>query len=536
MATIHITDTPVTGDTSSFCKLERGGGSLSISSSRGGGDSGDVDNGEDDMSSKMRGRSLLLGAKPKYMTKKKAMETGGRVVPLADDSLLCKAQEEDQCHNKDEEVPPEFSLDSHLQAKMHADQAEAQRKREEEKARIAKDMATLGGGGGNGRAVRRESVLDQLRQSFMIQNKDPEAMSEEDMAEMIGSTFHSMWDKLGVASQFVGKVKDDFVSAHAVHPLEVLERTACCFPHRKYVATNYKMAELKQQKSGTPSPSASSETPPSDLTDPPPLPSDSEAPKKLRRGGMRNLDSKNYSENPFEVLALSQDELDYFYGFFCAVAGAKADEDPVRISLKQFAHWMTNHSKSTLKKDNVVLKNMIKTLHYFDEAVVARGNSSQGSAIAGLLQGAESPKTKAPKTKEQEEASSKVETETQLNANTDNISLSAKDIGATPKSAKIAEVKSAPVGEYFDEFVTFPEFVLSMWNFLSADETVLIRTIFEFIEVGLLGLKEGRGLIPYENAVDLGQIWHPKSTSHRKCERRKKDRVKPMVDAMRETW
>ena len=53
--------------------------------------------------------------------------------------------------------------------------------------------------------------------------------------------------------------------------------------------------------------------------------------------------------------------------------------------------------------------------------------------------------------------------------------------------------------------MTFLDFVLSMWNFLTADETVMIKNLFEYIEVGLLGDKNPVGVIPLKHSEQVGR-------------------------------
>jgi|SouAtlMetagenome_1021521.scaffolds.fasta_scaffold199445_1 hypothetical protein len=42
-----------------------------------------------------------------------------------------------------------------------------------------------------------------------------------------------------------------------------------------------------------------------------------------RRGGMKQATSDTFGVNPFRILKLSPDEVDYFYGAFCEIGGGK---------------------------------------------------------------------------------------------------------------------------------------------------------------------------------------------------------------------
>ena len=183
---------------------------------------------------KERGVSILLGKKPKYKTSAKKNES--KVIPLANSELIGGGEESASMNpilvtptlkNSVEvkEKEPEVSLDKQLRLKKETEKAktkkeeeEKAKKRKEEEAQIAKDM-------GKGALNRRASIRDEMRKSQIIMNIKPEEVSEDKLAEDMGSQFQGLWDKLGMAAAFTKRIKENVVTmASRVHPQEVLER------------------------------------------------------------------------------------------------------------------------------------------------------------------------------------------------------------------------------------------------------------------------------------------------------------------------
>jgi len=101
---------------------------------------------------------------------------------------------------------------------------------------------------------RNTIIRERIRQSYVIQGKDPEKVTQEQIEEDVGNAFHSMWSNLGniaakggkemlkgaggkaletmekVSSKVQGTMEEN-----TVYPSEVLERVTGGFAKKKYV-------------------------------------------------------------------------------------------------------------------------------------------------------------------------------------------------------------------------------------------------------------------------------------------------------------
>ena len=93
----------------------------------------------------------------------------------------------------------------------------------------------------------RKSIRASIKQSYIIRGEDPSKISDEQIAEDTGNTFHSMWSKvtektksaLEKTKSGASKIKtkmDDISIETNVYPSEVLERITGGFPKKKYVS------------------------------------------------------------------------------------------------------------------------------------------------------------------------------------------------------------------------------------------------------------------------------------------------------------
>ena len=373
---------------------------------------------------KERGRSLLVGSKPKYKTAKKAKEDGTTQVPLPelDEEPAAVPAEESKPASPEKPIEPVLSLDQQLKMKLDAEREEARLRKEAEEIQIAKDVTNLDLEPGNTKPeaegnppLRRVSVRDQMRKSCLIQDVNPDTMTEDELAEKIGSTFHSLWGAIGIKEQFAkvgdiaGKIKD--VVHVDIHPSEVLERNTASFPRRKYRGLHHNI-----DKGGAPNPTTATAG------------SATAAPASGgRRGGMKQAVSDTFGLNPFHVLQLSSDEIDYFYGAFCEIGGAGPDDDaPSTVTLEQMVDWLYNvdyrfKTKDLKRNDPVIVQN-IETVHYFDK----KGAAKKAALIdASLLQGVETVQCQPGETGKAGNGATATKV---ASVDTDNISMSAKDV------------------------------------------------------------------------------------------------------------
>jgi len=113
----------------------------------------------------------------------------------------------------------------------------------------------------NLRRKRTTIIQDRIRQSYIIQGKDPEAVSQEQIEEDAGNAFHSMWSGLGSLSKsgkvlvqgalekvenVTSKVEGKMKEVH-VYPSEVLERVTSGFPKKKYAALHGSLLPVADQ-------------------------------------------------------------------------------------------------------------------------------------------------------------------------------------------------------------------------------------------------------------------------------------------------
>ena len=559
-----------------------------------------TEDGSSDAVPRERGHSLLRGAKPKYKTAKKAKEDGTTQVPLpeldeeesAAAAAATAAAEAKPADSESSEKPaePTLSLDQQLKMKLDAEREEARLKKEAEDAQIAKDMEALGLdpdgktlGGEVKPPSRRVSVRDQMRKSCLIQDVNPDTMTEDEMAEKIGSTFHSLWGAIGIKDQFAKKVGDiagaikDVVHVD-IHPSEVLERNTAGFPRRRYRGLHHNINNVGAGGVGGEDAGENGEVSPGNVA--------AAAPSAGgRRGAQKQAVSDTFGLNPFHVLQLSSDEIDYFYGAFCEIGGAGPDDDaPSTITLEQMVDWFYSveyrFKTKDLKRNDPILMQNIETVHYFDK----KGTVTKSALIdSSLLQSSESMQRQPWETGGAETGATAASA---VPANTDNISMSAKDVApsetkeeavlrkkkefqelikaqsevsaiarhcfvltscATPHPHPLIPTpnpqlpKPPPPKQRMETgqhtSMTFLDFVLSMWNFLTADEVVMVKNIFEYIEVGLLGNQDPVGVIPLVTAEILGRIWHPEKKVlglKKATTKRKKNKLAGMVKAMGE--
>ena len=92
---------------------------------------------------------------------------------------------------------------------------------------------------------KRISIRDQMKASQMLMNVDPDSVSEDKIAEDLGTQFQGLWGKLGMAANFTKKIKDEIVEvASRVHPHEVLERVTSQYPKRKYTPVHHSLGPV----------------------------------------------------------------------------------------------------------------------------------------------------------------------------------------------------------------------------------------------------------------------------------------------------
>lgn len=218
---------------------------------------------------------------------------------------------------------------------------------------------------------------------------------------------------------------------------------------------------------------------------------------------MLKQDKAMGAANPFKMLQLTQDELDYFFGAYCEAGGCESDKDepPDQITLDQLIKWFYKvpyrFKQRKLGKDNVLLQEVIKAVHYYEEGVLSV--EKDAAAI----------QKKKDFDKELLERKKKNAAE--------NVSMSAADVSAAPppkedKGLSFEEERHRLIalGTGFQMHMTFVDFVLAFWNFLSAEEEMLIKLLWEFIEIGKQGNKDGGGVLKIDpGAEDVIQIFQP---------------------------
>ncbi|GMH56249.1 hypothetical protein TL16_g02090 [Triparma laevis f. inornata] len=508
---------------------------------------------------KARGASILLGKKPKYQSRSKAkaqvvpalaeqMQLPKRedlVNPLLKELKIAEEKKKEKELEKEKEVEPEpLSLDEQLKLKaLERERREIEEKRlaeiakAEEDARIAADSHFK-----IQPPKKRISIRDQMRASHELMNVNPDDVSEDKLAEDLGTQFQGLWGKLGMAANFTKKIKDEIVEvASRVHPHEVLERVTSQYPKRRYRPVHHSLGPIVDHEKhlsvegGEHLEDKEKEEDKTDTTvnDDALLPA-SEV--RRRRGGFKKIDD-NLGANPFHMLELTQDELDYFYGAFCDAAGAGPDDpEPEQITLGELVDWFYKveyrFKTKDLKRDNKILVENIRTVHYFDDASRVKAERLNDSLMM-------QPKT----TKEGEEVKLKM---TEAEEETERLKQAVKDAnaGRSPLLTQKREVelsreqeeqllKAKDSGDEMTS-MTFIDFVLCMWNFLSADEVMMSKNLWEYIEVGLLKKYECKGIISFEFADELVSIWHEKSKGKMKKNnnKRKKNKASLMKDAL----
>ena len=245
---------------------------------------------------------------------------------------------------------------------------------------------------------------------------------------------------------------------------------------------------------------------------------------------------------------MTQDELDYFYGAFCDAGGAGPDENPEQISLEQLVDWFYKveyrFKTKDLKRDNNILRDNILSVHYFDEQNAAVDDEG-GIIDKGLLQ----PTKLSTELEGRSIAQTNENGETEVTAyggegGGNNVNMSAKSIAAAAAASKEKTltkeqeekiIKGRAKGK--QTYMTFVDFVLCMWNFLSADEVVMTKNLWEYVEVGVCNMYDGKGIIPFSKAEDVVRVWHPvKEGKFKKNDnKRKKNKASTMVDELAKT-
>jgi hypothetical protein len=104
-----------------------------------------------------------------------------------------------------------------------------------------------------------------------------------------------------------------------------------------------------------------------------------------------------------------------------------------------------------------------------------------------------------------------------------NVSVSANDIKLPEVAAPAAAEQEAPPKMSFEEerhrlialgtgpqlHMTFIDFVLAMWNFLSADEEMLMKVLWELVEIGKYHNNEGTNAVSPKACEDIIRMFQP---------------------------
>jgi hypothetical protein len=224
--------------------------------------------------------------------------------------------------------------------------------------------------------LRRSTLTEKVRQTYSLRNIDPESVSEDAMAEEIGSTFNGLWGNLGLggvarslksglstsssmlsglsSSLGLGKDadkgddKDDGPNTGlgSVRPMEVLERITASFPKKAYkgfahtsmapvvdqrqIWEKLEQAETAEQAETRMENEAAAAVHKSEEAAR--LAAAVRAPVEPVRNMKAKIMKPNFvygPHNPLHVLSLSPDEIDYFYGAFIEASqyGNYGEED-----------------------------------------------------------------------------------------------------------------------------------------------------------------------------------------------------------------
>ena len=127
------------------------------------------------------------------------------------------------------------------------------------------------------------------------------------------------------------------------------------------------------------------------------------------------------------------------------------------------------------------MRDNILSVHYYDRQEVGNNNKLING---GLIQPTKlSPKTLEKRGIAETGAVTDENGETMVTTNeANNGSMGAEKKLTKDQEQKIMQGKAKGAQTY----MTFVDFVLSMWNFLSADEVVMTKNLWEYIEIGML--------------------------------------------------
>jgi len=202
-----------------------------------------------------------------------------------------------------------------------------------------------------------------------------------------------------------------------------------------------------------------------------------------------------HSKNVLRALNLSGDEVDYFYGAFCEAGKDQNNENGAikQISLDEFIKWLQINAGRGSKlheidKDYEFLVNMIKSIHYFDVKEAQRRfkkNEGKRRVKRGEI------------------------TETQLAEE----KVKANKVDDHPRDESEEDEKKSLQMKYFGYmiYMTFIDFVLVTWSFLSLSEDMMAMQAWEFLEIGYLERDFLECKVEEEHAIQLVRYFQPEN-------------------------
>ena len=154
-----------------------------------------------------------------------------------------------------------------------------------------------------------------------------------------------------------------------------------------------------------------------------------------------------------------------------------------------------------MDKDNLVLNQVIRFVHHYDEGVTT-------------ITADEDDIQKKPDFDKQLLQKKREEAASFAPGAKSNVSISANDIKevAVEETEKLTfdeeRIRLIGLGTGAQLHLTFIDFVLGMWNYLSADHDMLMKILWELVEIGQYG-GEGTNAVSPEAVKDIIEIFQP---------------------------